>query len=174
LYSLTVVDSTDNVIGSSTYDEIHSKGILHRFVLVYVFDKEKRFFLQKRAANKVHGCMYAESVCAHVRYNEKYIETAKRRLMEELDIKQTIHFQEIIKDKVYTKDKNWINHAFVKIYECIIDQELQLNSSEIQEGEFLPMNKVINKFIDNPNLFVPGFRQTFPLYLQAKLQSNSK
>jgi len=43
-------------------------------------------FYQKRSSNKPHGCIYAESVCAHVRYGENYLVTAKRRIKEELGI----------------------------------------------------------------------------------------
>ena len=50
---LTVVNPQDDVIGSATYEEIHTQGILHRLVLVYVFDKFGRFFLQKREFTKV-------------------------------------------------------------------------------------------------------------------------
>lgn len=118
---LVVVNEEDKETGFSSYEDIHSKGLLHRFIIVHVFDKDGRYFLQKRASNKPHGCMYAESVCAHVRYGENYDDTARRRLGEELGlgIDHSIELKEIIKDKVYTKDEDWINNAFVKIFEYV-------------------------------------------------------
>lgn len=170
MFPLVVVDEEDMETGSSSYENIHSKGLLHRFIIVHVYDKDGQYFLQKRASSKPHGCMYAESVCAHVRYGEDYIDTAGRRIREELGlgIEQPIKLKEIIKDKVYTKDEKWINNAFVKIFECTTNEKPKINKEEVKEGEFLEMSKVIEKFNKEPHNFVPGFRQTFPIYLRAK------
>jgi isopentenyldiphosphate isomerase len=40
---------TDNVIGSADYDQIHSKGLLHRFISIFVLDTTGRLFIQRRA-----------------------------------------------------------------------------------------------------------------------------
>ncbi len=70
MQQLAVVDESDKVLTLANYEQVHTKGLLHRFVLVYVFDHNQMFFLQKRARGKPHGQLFAESVCAHVRYGE--------------------------------------------------------------------------------------------------------
>lgn len=169
VYPLTLVDKHDSVIGQAEYEEIHRKGLLHRFVLVYVLNKSGKFFLQKRASTKPHGRLLAESVCAHVRYGEDYLQTAKRRLREELGIiKENKDLVEITKTHVVTSEDNWKNNAFVKIYECIVSEKPIINNAEIQEGFFYPMKKVIKLFKEQPESFVPGFKSTFHTYLQSK------
>jgi isopentenyl-diphosphate Delta-isomerase len=169
---LSIVDEKDNVIGSAYYDEIHTNGLLHRLVLVYIFDKNGRFFLQKRAPTKPHsGGLLAESVAAHVRPDEDYLQAAKRRMREELglDYDNDVHnFSEVTKIHLYTRDEqnNWRNNAFVKIYQCITSKEPSINKSEIQEGFFYDLSEIINRFRKSPESFVPGFKITFEAYLQ--------
>src|SRR5919198_5946009 len=128
-YELAVVDNRDEVIGHADYEKIHTGGLLHRFVLVYVFDETGMFFLQKRASTKPHGNLLAESICAHVRYGEDYVETAKRRMKEELGISENNVkvFSEVTKTRVYTEEHKWKNYAFVKIYDCIISNKESLS-----------------------------------------------
>src|SRR3954469_12588136 len=70
-------------------------------------------------------CMFAESVCAHVRYGENYLVTAKRKIREEFvgGIDRSIELKEITKDRIYTKNKNWINKAFLKIYGYLTNED---------------------------------------------------
>ena len=46
-----------------------------------------------------------------------------------------------------------------------------INKSEIQEGDFHDLSEVIYTYWKEPERFVPGFRQTFILYLQAKFKN---
>jgi isopentenyl-diphosphate Delta-isomerase len=166
---ITLVDENDSVVGSADYDVIHKNGLLHRFVLVYIFDKNGKFFMQRRAMNKAHGGLLAESLCAHIREGEDYLQTAKRRMREELGLpSDNIELNEVTKLQVYTKEGDWKNNAFVKIYECIIDTVPIVNKSEVQEGFFSPLDEVRKKFITNPAAFVPGFNTTFEAYLHSK------
>jgi isopentenyl-diphosphate delta-isomerase len=162
---LVVVDENDKVIGSADYHLIHSKGLLHRFVSIFVLDANGRLYLQKRAGSKTHGNLLSESVSGHVKYGEEYFDTATRRLREELGLEDKL--KEIFKLRVFTEDKrgNWTNNAFVKIFECTTTKEPAINKAEVQEGFFLPLNKVTTILRDDPESFVPGFSATFKAYL---------
>jgi isopentenyldiphosphate isomerase len=170
MQQLAVVDESDNVITPADYEQVHTRGLLHRFVLVYVFDNNRMFFLQKRAAGKPHGRLLAESVCAHVRYGEDYFHAAKRRMGEELGLVDGIELSEVTKTRVHTIDKNWTNNAFVKIYECITPYKPSINRNEIEEISFYPLELVKDMFDRNPTSFVPGFKETFDAYLHATEQ----
>jgi isopentenyl-diphosphate delta-isomerase len=174
--SLVIVDNNDSVIGHADYESVHTNGLLHRFVLVYVFDKEGRFYLQKRAEVKPHGGLFAESLCAHVKGWEDYIDTAKRRMKEELGFSDSdwINLSELTKTRVSTEKNGWKNNAFVKIYECTVTHEPEINKSEVQDGHFYPLEKVIELFHWSPDSFVPGFKTTFETYLKVKKELGSK
>lgn len=73
-----------------------------------------------------------------------------------------------MKNPVYTEDRDWKNNTFVRIYECKTEKIPSINRSEIQEGKFYNIEEVIQIYKQNAGLFVPGFKQTFPLYLKAK------
>jgi isopentenyl-diphosphate Delta-isomerase len=167
---IAIVDKNDRVIGSADYERIHKNGLLHRVVLVYMFDEEGRFLLQKRAKTKPHGELLAESLCAHVRESEEYSDTARRRMEEELGIIiKNDDLREVIKAHVYTEEKDWKNNTFAKIYECKIPVSPGiLNPLETQEVLFYPIEKVVRLFHTSPHLFVPGFKDTFREYLKIR------
>jgi isopentenyl-diphosphate delta-isomerase len=166
---ISLVDENDSVVGSADYEVIHRNGLLHRFVLVYIFDKEGRLFLQRRSSNKAHGGLLAESLCAHVREGEDYVQTARRRMREELGLSsERIVLHEVTKLHVYTEEPDWKNNAFAKIYDCEIDASPIINKSEVKEGFFVPIESVKKRFQMNPTGFVPGFKTTFEAYLRSK------
>lgn len=166
---LVIVDESDTPIGIADYDFIHTKGLLHRFASVFVIDESGRLLLQKRARSKPHGGLFSESVSAHVRNREDYFQAASRRLKEELGLDEN-SLREICKIHVNTEKakKNWINNAFVKIYECIIAKRPSVNPLEIEMIEFLPLNQMIESLNRNPTSFVLGFKATFDAYLKNK------
>lgn len=53
-----LVDKNDIPTGKMEKLEVHEKGLLHRAVTVYVFNRKGEFLLQRRAASKYHcgGC----------------------------------------------------------------------------------------------------------------------
>lgn len=82
---LMIVDINDNLIGSDTYDHVHSKGLLYRFVSVFVFNPDENLLIQN-APRKVHGNLLSESVSAHVLQGESYRQPALRKLKEEIGL----------------------------------------------------------------------------------------
>lgn len=77
------------------------------------------------------------------------------------------------KTRVDTKDKNWTNNAFVKIYECTTSYKPSINRNEIEEISLYPLGLVKEMFENNPTFFVPGFKETFEAYLHAKEQKEA-
>jgi len=166
---ITIVDELDKVIGFGDYNYIHTRGILHRFVSIFLLDNERRILIQKRANSKYHGNLYSESTSAHVRQNEEYNGAAIRKLKEELGL-ENIYLHEICKIKVNTKEDkyNWRNYAFVKVFEATFKQNLTINPSEIQQIHPLSLNDLLTLFRISPYLFVPGFKAVFESYLKNK------
>ena len=69
---LSVVDSTDSVIGEKRLDEIHLQGFAHRAVHVLVFNPKGAIFLQERGKHKVENPgMWDSSVAGHVGRRER-------------------------------------------------------------------------------------------------------
>lgn len=81
--TIDIVDDNDVTIGSKRRDEIHSLGLLHREVHVWLFDKEKNVYFQKSPAHKSSAGLFDASVGGHVDKGEDYITAAVRETKEE-------------------------------------------------------------------------------------------
>jgi len=174
--SVTVVDESDKPVSSASSFQIYSKGLLHRFASIFVIDSDSgspRLLLQKRGIGKSHGGLFSESVSAHVRADESYLEAATRRLGEEIGVCIQPNMKEICKIHVNVcePETEWRKNAFVTVYECFISEkevmrQLVLNPSEVLNVYFLPLEKVIKFFGASPGFFVPCFRYTLCAYLE--------
>ena len=68
-----VVDSEDRVIGQATRREVHTKGLFHRSVHIWVFNSRGELFLQKRVMTKDENPGYWDSSAAgHLNAGEGY------------------------------------------------------------------------------------------------------
>jgi isopentenyl-diphosphate delta-isomerase type 1 len=84
---LSVVDSTDSVIGEKRRDKIHLQGLRHRAVHVLVFNPKGALFLQKRGKHKVENPgLWDSSVAGHVDAGESYDECCVREVEEEVGL----------------------------------------------------------------------------------------
>jgi isopentenyl-diphosphate Delta-isomerase len=189
---LAVVSEQDNIIGSALPEKIYYQGLLHRFASIFILDNQSRLLLQKRAFNKNrHAGLFSESVSAQVAYGEMYIDAALRRVNEELglileehglDASSGTRLTQVCKMNIDAKDEDynygyqggivsnsWRKHAFVTIYECILDHDkinhLAINPFEISNVYFLSVDKVVEFYNSSPSLFVPGFGSTLKAYL---------
>jgi isopentenyl-diphosphate Delta-isomerase len=188
---LAVVSEQDNIIGSALPEKIYYQGLLHRFASIFILDTQSRLLLQKRAFVKSrHAGLFSESVSAQVMYSESYIDAARRRIFDELGIcledpgttsssrslKQACKLYVDVKDEDYNYgyqggivSNSWRKHAFVTIYECILDHDkinhLAINPFEISNVYFLSVDKVVEFYNSSPSLFVPGFGSTLKAYL---------
>ena len=84
---LSVVDSSDTVIGEERRDEIHLQGLRHRAVHVLVFNPRGALFLQKRGMHKKeHPGMWDSSVAGHVDAGESYDDCCIREVEVEVGL----------------------------------------------------------------------------------------
>lgn len=82
-----LVDKNDIPTGKMEKLEVHEKGLLHRAVTVYVFNRKGEFLLQRRAASKYHcGGLWSNTCCGHPFPGEGTQQAAERRLREEMGL----------------------------------------------------------------------------------------
>jgi len=116
-----LVDEADRVIGSEEKLLAHRLGSLHRAVSVLVVDREGRWLLQQRAADKYHsGRLWSNACCGHPRPGETAVAAAARRLWEEMGIQCPLNLLSQVR---YTADvcagltENEIAHVFLGRHE---------------------------------------------------------
>ena len=87
-----LVDKNDNQVGLMPKLEAHEKGLLHRAFSIFIFNDSFEILLQKRAPNKYHsGNLWTNTCCSHPLENLSLVESAKKRLVEEMGIKANLN-----------------------------------------------------------------------------------
>jgi isopentenyldiphosphate isomerase len=135
------VNENDEVIGSATRKEAHSKGHIHRSVLFYVFDTEGRVFVNQRSDDKEFYPGYWSIVFGgHVHAGETYEQAVEREAKEEAGITQKPSFMTAFKKRFNKKDKE-----NVRVYAFMTDGKLTVDPAEIKQGIFMTMTELEQK-----------------------------
>jgi isopentenyl-diphosphate delta-isomerase len=87
-----LVDENNNQIGFEEKILAHKKNLLHRAFSIFIFNDSFEILLQKRAPNKYHsGNLWTNTCCSHPLENLSLVESAKKRLVEEMGIKANLN-----------------------------------------------------------------------------------
>jgi isopentenyl-diphosphate delta-isomerase len=90
---LILVDEGNRAVGTGPKLGVHREGLLHRAFSIFMVDDEGRLLLQQRNRAKYHsGGLWANSCCGHPRPGERTLAAARRRLNEEIGIKDPLTF----------------------------------------------------------------------------------
>lgn len=148
-----VVDEEDQVVGQETRDIVHRQDLLHRAVHIFVFNKRKELFLQKRSRLKDrHPGVWDSSAAGHLNAGEAYLETAIRELEEELGIVGE-ELQEIAAIKACAAT-GW---EHVKLYLARHDGVVRFPCSEVEAGQWFSMDEIRAWVQARPEDFASGF-----------------
>ncbi len=136
---ILIVDKENNETGTATRSEMRAKGLPHRASYILVFNSTGELFVQKRTETKdIYPGYYDVAAGGVVLAGETYDQSALRELAEELGIENTTlqpHFTFCHKDTS--------NIVWGKVYTCVHDGPMILQEEEIQSGEFMPVDKVL-------------------------------
>ena len=84
---VVLVNERDEPLGTAPKSRVHRTGERHRAVSVFLFDREGRVLLQRRAASKYHSPgLWSNTCCGHPRPGEQTMDAARRRLREEMGV----------------------------------------------------------------------------------------
>jgi isopentenyl-diphosphate delta-isomerase len=80
-----LVDEHDREAGVAGKLAVHTSGSLHRAFSVFVFNEGNEMLIQRRAHTKYHSPgLWSNACCGHPRPGESVLESAERRLWEEM------------------------------------------------------------------------------------------
>ncbi len=96
---LDIVDEQDNIIGKEDFIKVHSEGLRHRSVQIFVFEypdyrsKSKLLVAERSGKQETSSLKLHPSAGGHVRAGQTYLEAAIEELREELfyDMKELPH-----------------------------------------------------------------------------------
>ncbi len=160
------IDEHDCEIGVIPRKEAHRTGLLHRVVIIYVFDAEGNILVQERADDG----RFDHSSAGHVDPGETYLEAAKRELGEELGI-FNVPLEEhgmLLVDEMLPKKGRHKKHLY-KMYSCTATPG-KIQAEEVKSIRFEDPNIVFEKIQADPHrrLYTGGFAASLPLLLRIK------
>lgn len=135
LDQVIVVDKWDRKLGVMDKVEAHrGRGVLHRAVSVFLFNKHGEVLLQQRSHKKIVGALqWANTCCGNVRPNETYLQCAKRRLKEELGIER-VKLKRVCKFEYQAFcNEKFSEHEMDTVYVGRYDAEVRPNPDEVKD-----------------------------------------
>jgi 16S rRNA (adenine1518-N6/adenine1519-N6)-dimethyltransferase len=157
-----VVDESDSVVGSATRHEVHTKGLRHRAVHIFVFNAQGELFLQLRSRWKdLHPLKWDSSAAGHLNTGHEYDETAVRELEEELGVSAPCTR---IGSIAACAETGW---EFVRLYRAEHDGPFKLAPAEIDSGTFFTLDQLDRWTRERPSDFAGGFLECYRLFRGA-------
>lgn len=163
---LTQVDSNDNVLGPITREECHNKKLIpwHRTTHIYIINSKEELILTRRSSFKdTAPNEIVVSSGGHVRYGEEPLETARRELYEELGLKTDLKFI-----KKYNIDYEH-EKEIVYVYFGITDEEPNIDTDEVTEVIYIPLDRFKEDYINKNIILSPGSKDVCDLLLKDDL-----
>jgi len=149
-----VVNDRDEVIGCRPRSEVHRLGLLHRAVHVLIFNPRGQVFLQKRSMKKDRQPgVWDSSASGHVDSGEEYDATAVRELREEIGLTLPTPPARLFKINACAET----DQEFVWVYRGYAEGPFQLNTEEIDRGEWFERTAVSLWIRERPEDFATAF-----------------
>ena len=155
-----LVDKNDTPTGKMEKLEVHEKGLLHRAVTVYVFNRKGEFLLQRRAASKYHcGGLWSNTCCGHPFPGEGTQQAAERRLREEMGLRLSLH--PVFEISYNMPLHNGLTeHEYGHIFFGITDEPPVLNIEEADAWRYSNVKGLQREMAATPERFTPWFIYT--------------
>lgn len=157
-----LVDVNDQETGLAGKMEAHRKGLLHRAISIFIFNRKGHMLLQQRSMNKYHsGGLWTNACCSHPQPGETTEQAARRRLPEELGF--TIPVNKVF-DFYYctTFDNGLTEHEYDHVYSGIYDGPLKVNPQEVMDTCYKPVPEIGEELGLYPGKFTAWFHLAFP------------
>jgi isopentenyl-diphosphate delta-isomerase len=162
MVEVILVNENDEPIGKMEKMEAHRRGVLHRAFSVFIFDKQGRMLLQRRAMNKYHsGGLWTNACCSHPKPGEVTIDAARKRLKEEMgfetEIKPLFTF-------TYNAEfeNGLIEHEFDHVFTGVYSGDITPDKHEVMDFRYASMDEIQTELQHHPEIFTAWFKIAYP------------
>lgn len=156
-----LVDEDDNQTGVAEKMEAHRKALLHRAVSVFIVNTKGEWILQKRAFDKYHSNgLWTNTCCTHPFPGESNIDSAKRRLKEEMGINCELQelFSFTYKEKL---DNELTEFEFDHVFFGVSDNPPVINLSEVEAWKAISFEDLHDNIQTNPENYTIWFKKIY-------------
>ncbi|HEV7702510.1 MAG TPA: NUDIX domain-containing protein [Candidatus Paceibacterota bacterium] len=135
---LDILDADGNKTGEAkTYDEVHSRGLLHLCVHGWVINSKRELLLQKRSKYvRAYPEYWDGSAFGHVNSGQTSLEAAQKETSEELGLdlpSEAFKHLFSVKENYVLNNGTFIENAFNDVYVIHADMEIKDFKTEPDE-----------------------------------------
>lgn len=164
---VTLVNQRDEVLGSMEKMEAHEKGALHRAFSIFIFNKEGRLLLQRRAQNKYHSPgLWTNTCCGHPRPGETSAKAALRRLFEEMGFTCELENQFNFTYEA-SVGIGLLEHELDHVYFGYYDGPVSVDPREASDTRWMRMNDLADDLRSSPDLYTKWLHVCWPRVLES-------
>lgn len=165
---VVVVNEKDQIIERKKLEECHSDGLLHRAIVIFIFNNEGQLLLTKRSKFKTFwpGCWDA-SCCTHVYGDETYEQAGKRRLPQELGFSCKLKLFSKIQYKSKYKNIGYENEMCALLNGQYNDKVIP-NLREVSGSKWISINDLEKETNKNSKKFTPWLKCQLELFRSRK------
>jgi isopentenyl-diphosphate Delta-isomerase len=152
-----LVDPYDNQTGTIEKLMAHRLGLLHRAFSVFIFNQKGELLLQRRAEVKYHSpLLWSNTCCSHPSPGENTIESAEKRLMEEMGISCRLKkaFEFLYKEDV---GSSLIEHEYDHVFVGVSDRDPSPNPSEVESFRWIDTGSLKRDMEERPEIYSKWF-----------------
>ena len=161
-----LVDKNDNQIGIEEKILAHQKKLLHRAFSIFIFNDSSQILLQRRAPKKYHsGNLWTNTCCSHPDEKLTLIQSAQKRLIEEMGIKADLHkvFSFIYKAEF---SNGLTEYEFDHVLFGKYSHPPVLNPNEAIDYRWIKISQLKHEIDANPNNFTIWLKIMFNNYFK--------
>lgn len=161
-----VFDEKNHRVGEAPRSLVHTCGLFHRSVHVWVFNNQDKVLLQQRAAQKdVAPSLWDLAVAEHAKPGEVGFETALRGAWEELSIRLTVRLVANYRlNSLEYPELGIFDREFVQTYQACHDGPFVLDENEVQDTKFVALHELFQDAQDHPELYTPWLHRDLGLF----------
>src|SRR3989338_5908865 len=157
---IVLVNDQDKIVGYREKFSAHKIPVpLHRAISVIILDSSgKKMLLQKRAEGKpTWPLFWSNACCTHPYKNESYLESAERRIREEMgfeaDLKEIFRF-------IYRADYDevWGEHEYDVVFEGWYKGEVKPEPAEAADWKWMGVKELLGEVKNDPGVYTPWFK----------------
>lgn len=160
---LDIVDKNNVLTGEKKLrSEIHSQGLWHRTVHIYLFkiiENDVYFLVHLRAKNKdLHPNCWDTRFGGHIKSGGSIEDGIKSELMEEVGLE--LEQSSLIQGEVYKRDHN-PNREFTHSFYYRFDGDiatLKFNDGEVQKIKWMESEDIIKSMTEEPEIWSGGMK----------------
>jgi Isopentenyldiphosphate isomerase len=153
------VDNADRPVGVVSRGQVFALAVPFRVVHIFVFNRKGELLLQQLGKNRRRNPLrWGSSVAGYLHSGEDYVDAAKRRLAEELNLRTPLmkFGATVMIDQGCRK--------FITLYTTVATRPRILEPDHIEKVQFWPISKIEQRLSSAPGDFTETFRHVFRFY----------